>query len=103
MRDKDLAKISEGAEQAGKAARHLGRIGFDRVCGHLDAGMPAWAAFGKAFASVPMVDADTVTRRVDDQANDWILIDVRGTRRSRRRHDLRRTQHPCGPPARSSR
>jgi hydroxyacylglutathione hydrolase len=76
--DEDLVLITADGDQAALAARYLARIGYDRVVGYLEAGMPAWAARAKDFASLPVVDVDEVARRVAARPQDWTLLDVRG-------------------------
>ena len=73
----DLFLVAEDANQAEAAWRHLGRIGFDRVLGYLDAGLPAWAAGGHGFRTVPAVDTPCVAERVERGDESWCLLDVR--------------------------
>lgn len=75
--DDELVLIAEDAEQAADAARHLARIGFDRVHGYLEPSLVAWAAQGEAFATLPVVDAETVRARLQEDSDDWVLLDVR--------------------------
>ncbi len=75
--DDDLVLVAEDAPQAAKAARHLARIGFDRVHGYLEPSLVAWAAQGESFATLPVVDAATVHRRLQGNSEDWVLLDVR--------------------------
>ncbi|TDY00955.1 MBL fold metallo-hydrolase [Thiohalophilus thiocyanatoxydans] len=72
-----LVLIAENAEHAWQAARHLGRIGFDRVEGYL-AGIMDWVTAGEPFASVDFVDTATVEQRLNKPSVDWQLLDVRG-------------------------
>ena len=76
--DEELVLIADDGRQAALAARYLARIGYDRVAGYLKAAMPGWAAQAKDFASVPVVDVETVARRVAEPPGDWTLLDVRG-------------------------
>lgn len=76
--DDQLVLVAENAEQAELAARHLGRIGFDRIIGYLAPSLPAWAAAGESFGTLPVVGADEVKDRRDRSPDDWILLDVRG-------------------------
>ena len=73
----DLLLVAEDAGQAEAAWRHLGRIGFDRVVGYLDAGLPAWAAGGHGFGRVAAVDTACVAERVARGDDGWCLLDVR--------------------------
>lgn len=73
-----LVLIAKDAAQATTVARHLARIGYDRVVGYLDATMPGWAALGGRLASVPAVGLGEVAQRVDERPRGWTLLDVRG-------------------------
>ncbi len=75
--DDDLVLVADDADQAGEAARRLGRIGFDRLAGYLAPSLTAWAATGRAFNTVPVVDARTVQARLEAGTADWVLLDVR--------------------------
>ncbi|WP_375206045.1 rhodanese-like domain-containing protein [Hyphococcus sp.] len=75
--DKDLLLIASGAAEAETAARHLARIGYDRVCGYLSPAMTGWAAQGRDFETTPAIDADAVAERVTKDDADWRLLDVR--------------------------
>ncbi len=70
--------IANDAEQACGATRHLERIGFDGVEGFLAPSMTGWTAMSGEFQSMPAVDVGEVARRVEEAANNWTLLDVRG-------------------------
>ncbi|MFP4610348.1 MAG: MBL fold metallo-hydrolase [Thiohalophilus sp.] len=72
-----LVLIAEHADQAWQAARHLGRIGLDRIEGYL-AGIMDWVTAGEPFESIDFVDTATVEQRLNGKAADWQLLDVRG-------------------------
>ncbi len=72
-----LVLIAENADQARRAARHLGRIGFDRVEGYL-AGIMDWVTAGEPFGTIDFIDTQTVEQQLDRQPTDWQLLDVRG-------------------------
>lgn len=72
-----LVLIAENADQAWQAARHLGRIGFDRVEGYL-AGIMDWVTAGEPFATIEFADTATVEQRLNRKPADWQLLDVRG-------------------------
>ena len=76
--DEDLVLVADGPAEAEAAARHLARIGYDGVCGYLAPSLPAWAAAGGAFSSLPVVDATAVRKRLQDRPDRWRLLDVRG-------------------------
>lgn len=72
-----LLLIADDGAQAETAWRHLGRIGYDHVEGYLAAGLPAWAAQGRAFDRVPAVGTACVAERVKQAEDGWCLLDVR--------------------------
>jgi hydroxyacylglutathione hydrolase len=73
-----LVLVASDGEEAAAAATVLARIGFDRVAGYLAPGLPAWAAGGRAFETIPAVDTETVRARLRGAAEGWTLLDVRG-------------------------
>ncbi len=75
--EQDIVLVANDADQAQVAARHLARIGYDRVAGFLTSALTGWASDARPFRSVPVVDVDEVARRVADRANGWKLLDVR--------------------------
>lgn len=75
--EEELLLVAEDAAQAEGAARHLLRIGYDRVAGYLSPALAGWAAGGRPFHSLPVVDDALVARRIAKAANDWTLLDVR--------------------------
>lgn len=75
--DDDLLLIAEDTGQAEAAVRHLGRIGFDRIAGFLNPGLPAWAAAGRDFATVAAVDTACIADRANRGDDRWCLLDVR--------------------------
>lgn len=76
--DDEIVLVADDANQAERATRHLARIGYDRVCGHLGPNLASWAASGGDFNTVPVLDADQVNERVKNPPQDWTLLDVRG-------------------------
>lgn len=76
--DEVLVLVADDASQAERAARHLFRMGYDRIRGFLTIPLPGWAASGRPFRSLPVVDTTEVARRVAGAADGWTLLDVRG-------------------------
>jgi hydroxyacylglutathione hydrolase len=74
--EQDLVLVAASDEQAALAARHLARIGYDRVMGRLAAKLPDWAAGGRPFRSIAALDAANVAERCR-AAGAWTLLDVR--------------------------
>ncbi|MHB1787392.1 MAG: MBL fold metallo-hydrolase, partial [Acidimicrobiales bacterium] len=54
-----------GAAQITEATRQLSRIGYDRVVGHLDGGLPAWAGAGRDVVSYQTTNAAQLAKRLD--------------------------------------
>jgi len=73
----ELALVADGPDQAERAATALARIGYDRVLGFLAPSLAGWAAAGRSFGSLQIVDTEAVRQRVEADADDWILLDVR--------------------------
>ncbi|WP_237068226.1 MBL fold metallo-hydrolase [Microbulbifer guangxiensis] len=76
----EIILVADSAAQAESAARHLARIGFDRVLGFTNTALPGWAAGGRPFSNVPVVDVETVKTRVEGNKDGWQLLDVRGVK-----------------------
>ncbi len=76
--EEDLLLVADDEAQATLGARHLARIGYDRVRGFLPAAITGWAATAKPFVTLPVVDVTEVAQRVEDRPNGWTLLDVRG-------------------------
>ena len=76
--DDELLLVADDAAQAREAAVHLARIGYDKVGGYLAPSLTAWAAGGGEFNSLAVVSHAEVRQRVDADADDWVLLDVRG-------------------------
>lgn len=74
----ELLLVADDAAQAAAAARHLARIGYDRVAGFLAPALPAWAAKGAPFRCVPALSAADVRARIQAGEKNWTLLDVRG-------------------------
>ncbi|MEE4382095.1 MAG: MBL fold metallo-hydrolase [Pseudomonadales bacterium] len=73
-----LVLVAADGEEAAAAVTVLARIGFDRIAGYLAPGLPAWAAGGRAFETIPAVDTETVRARLRGAPEGWTLLDVRG-------------------------
>lgn len=69
--------VASGSDQAETAARHLARIGYDRIEGYLRSSLTGWASDARPFRSVPVVDVSTVAKRSEERAEGWTLLDVR--------------------------
>lgn len=75
--DEDIVLIADSPAQAEAAARHLARIGYDRVVGVFIGGMAQWATGARSFATLPVVGVKDVEHRVAAPPDGWTLLDVR--------------------------
>lgn len=75
--DDKLALVAASASEAEQAARHLARIGFDKVIGYLAPDMPQWAAMAEPFRTVKVIDVEDFKKRRASPPEDWSLLDVR--------------------------
>ncbi|WP_367104679.1 rhodanese-like domain-containing protein [uncultured Psychrobacter sp.] len=71
-----IALIASNEEQLATAMEHLVRIALDNVIGGYVGLLPA-AAQGMQMQQTPMVDTGEVEERLNSDAKDWILLDVR--------------------------
>lgn len=74
----ELALVASNEQEAERAARHLARIGFDKVLGFLAPDMPHWAAMAEPFDAVTAIDVDEFKARRNNPPRDWQVLDVRG-------------------------
>lgn len=71
-----VALVASSQDQLSTAMQHLVRIALDNIVGGYVGVVPA-AASGKAMRSSPMVGTDEVKRRLQEEREDWTLLDVR--------------------------
>jgi hydroxyacylglutathione hydrolase len=77
LEDSDsLILVSDNAKQAENASRHLARMGFDNIVGRID-GLVGLSTTGATLNSLPFVSTGEVEQRLEDNQQDWILLDVR--------------------------
>jgi hydroxyacylglutathione hydrolase len=72
--DRPILLVTEGGD-AGRAARYLYRIGFDRVAGSLQGCIKAWHSAGLSSSSAGIIDPLDFADLLDD-GSPWVL-DVR--------------------------
>lgn len=74
--DTPLILVTNSDEEAQRAIYNMAFIALDmRVTGHLEGGMDAWMAAGKAMGSLPQVDVFTLQSRLS--SNGLQVLDVR--------------------------
>ncbi|TRD11929.1 MBL fold metallo-hydrolase [Erythrobacter insulae] len=74
--DQSIRLVASDEDQLSQAMSHLVRIGLDNVVGGYTGVVPA-AANGVTMKSIPMISTGTVKERLDQNASDWTLLDVR--------------------------
>lgn len=71
-----VALIASGEDQLETAMAHLVRIALDNIAGGYVGVVPA-AAQGHDMEAIPMIGTDEVETRLNADAEDWTLLDVR--------------------------
>lgn len=74
--DRDLGLILSRGSDWEMAARHLVRLGYDRLIAMLDQGMHEWETSGRQYDRIPAVHAGELKRRLDEN-QEFTLLDVR--------------------------
>lgn len=71
-----ITLVASNEAQLAEAMAHLVRIGIDNLVGGYAGVVPA-AAGGVQMENLPMIGTETVKARLDGNAADWTLLDVR--------------------------
>ncbi|GGC34317.1 MBL fold hydrolase [Novosphingobium marinum] len=71
-----IALVGSDTGQLHGAAEHLSRIALDNIVGGYTGMVPA-AAAGTAMSATPMIGTEEVSRRLEGNADNWTLLDVR--------------------------
>jgi rhodanese-related sulfurtransferase len=74
--DARLVLVAEDPDRAEEARMRLSRVGFDRVEGRLDGGIPAWVDSGRPLASTEQISASELHERLREEDPPSVL-DVR--------------------------
>jgi hydroxyacylglutathione hydrolase len=74
--DRSVVFVSDDSESVQDAARQLFRIGYDRIAGYLEGGVPAWASAGRPVRALGQLDSTDLARRLRSDPPS-IVIDVR--------------------------
>jgi glyoxylase-like metal-dependent hydrolase (beta-lactamase superfamily II)/rhodanese-related sulfurtransferase len=74
--DRPLVIVAEDEADAAQAATRLARVGLERVAGHLDGGVRAWADSGRPVARLAQVTVDELERRLAAEPG-LRVVDVR--------------------------
>jgi hydroxyacylglutathione hydrolase len=76
--DRPIVLVLDRPSQAEEAARHLVGLGFDRIDGHIEGGMSAWEEKGLPLATMGIMTAQALHRRLEQSRNgEMHVLDVR--------------------------
>lgn len=75
--DRPIGLVVEESDQLPMAVENLFRIGYDNVMGTLSRGMAAWETSGRGFDTVGVIDARSLSARIE-RSEPFTLLDVRG-------------------------
>ncbi len=73
----DIVLIAEDQAAVEESRTRLARVGFERVAGHLDGGMPRWVADQMPTAQIMQITAAELRRELDDEPGSIQIVDVR--------------------------
>ena len=75
--DHDIIVIAEDQAAVEESRTRLARVGFERVAGYLDGGMPRWVADQMPTAQTMQITAAELKRELDEEPGSIQLVDVR--------------------------
>jgi glyoxylase-like metal-dependent hydrolase (beta-lactamase superfamily II)/rhodanese-related sulfurtransferase len=75
--DHDIILIAEDQAAVEESRTRLARVGFERVAGYLDGGMPRWAADQMPTAQIMQITAAELQRELDEEPGSIQIVDVR--------------------------
>jgi len=87
--NREVVLVADSISQAREAQKHFMRIGYDRIVGTYLQKMAVWSAAGESFGHIPMVSVEEVRKRVDENASNWTLLDIR------KEDELEKSQIDC--------
>jgi rhodanese-related sulfurtransferase len=73
----DIILIAEDQAVVEESRTRLARVGFERVAGYLDGGMPRWVADQMPTAQLMQITAAELKRELDDEPGSIQIVDVR--------------------------
>jgi len=73
----DIILIAEDQAAVEESRTRLARVGFERVAGYLDGGMPRWVADQKPSAQIMQITAAELQRELDEEPGAIQIVDVR--------------------------
>ena len=73
----DIILIAEDQAAVEESRTRLARVGFERVAGYLDGGMPRWVADQMPTAQIMQITAAELQRELDEEPGSIQIVDVR--------------------------
>jgi glyoxylase-like metal-dependent hydrolase (beta-lactamase superfamily II)/rhodanese-related sulfurtransferase len=73
----DIVLIAEDQAAVEESRTRLARVGFERVAGYLDGGMPRWVADQMPTAQIMQITAAELQRELDQEPGSIQIVDVR--------------------------
>ncbi len=73
----DIILIAEDQAAVEESRTRLARVGFERVAGYLDGGMPRWVADQMPTAQIMQITAAELRRELDEEPESIQIVDVR--------------------------
>ena len=73
----DIILIAEDQAAVEESRTRLARVGFERVAGYLDGGMPRWVADQMPTAQIMQITAAELKRELDEEPGSIQIVDVR--------------------------
>jgi len=73
----DIILIAEDQAAVEESRTRLARVGFERVAGYLDGGMPRWVADQMPTAQIMQITAAELQRELDQEPGSIQIVDVR--------------------------
>ena len=83
--DRKILLVTQDADDVEEAVRHFVRIGYEDVVGYLEGELRAWEMSGRPYASMPVVHARDLERRIAS-GRKFTLLDVRSEDEWRKGH-----------------
>ena len=73
----DIILLAEDQAAVEESRTRLARVGFERVAGYLDGGMPRWVAEQMPTAQIMQITAAELKRELDEEPGSIQIVDVR--------------------------
>jgi hydroxyacylglutathione hydrolase len=83
--DRKILLVTQESDDVEEAVRYFVRIGYDEVAGYLEGELRAWEMSGRPYASMPVVHARDLERRMTS-GQKFTLLDVRSEEEWKKGH-----------------